>query len=92
VLCVMLDVDQLIKHCLSPPPDNQRKALCKLLDSLTNDHSGAKIRGHNEVSAKACPGFSVPKFLKNNLNASPKQSKLKGRIRSAVKNWGISHR
>ncbi len=70
----------------------QRKALCKLLDSLTNDHSGAKIRGHNEVSAKACPGFSVPKFLKDNLNASPKQSKLKSRIRSAVKNWGISPR
>jgi hypothetical protein len=43
--------------------EKQRKALNTLLDSLTAEYSGAIIRGHNEVSSKACPGFNVKDYL-----------------------------
>ena len=51
--------------------DLQRKALDNLLKDLTGTYSNAKIRGHNEVSAKACPGFKVEEYL----NGQPSKTK-----------------
>jgi len=50
----------------------QREALWKLLDDLTPKFPNAKIRGHNEVAAKACPCFTVSEFIKNGRPASEK--------------------
>jgi N-acetylmuramoyl-L-alanine amidase len=48
--------------------DLQRKALDNLLEDLTEKHKNAKIRGHNEISNKACPAFQVEEYL----NGQPK--------------------
>lgn len=39
----------------------QRKAMDELIVTLTMDHPGATVHGHNEFSAKACPSFDVQK-------------------------------
>jgi N-acetyl-anhydromuramyl-L-alanine amidase AmpD len=43
----------------------QRQALWKLLNDLTEKFPDVKIRGHNEVAAKACPCFTVSEFIQN---------------------------
>lgn len=42
----------------------QEGALSELLDELQGRYPDAKIRGHNEVAAKACPGFNVARWLR----------------------------
>lgn len=49
--------------------DAQWKTLKSLVISLVQEHGSLKIIGHNEVANKACPSFSVPKWLKNDMNA-----------------------
>jgi len=41
----------------------QDKALRELLDELKARYGFTKVTGHNEKSAKACPGFDVPRWL-----------------------------
>jgi hypothetical protein len=41
----------------------QDAALRKLIDELQQKFDIKTIIGHNQVSAKACPGFSVPRWL-----------------------------
>lgn len=43
--------------------EEQRISLYHMLDGLGDKYPEAKIRGHNEVSSKACPGFNVGDFL-----------------------------
>ena len=48
--------------------DAQWITLKSLVTSLVHKYMALKIIGHNEVSNKACPSFSVPKWLKNDMN------------------------
>ena len=42
----------------------QLTSLRRLIERLRAEHPISKVRGHNEVAPKACPGFNVSKFLK----------------------------
>lgn len=55
----------------------QDYALKALLERLTEAYPKAKVRGHNEVAAKACPGFNVKEWYKPQTppRKSPVQSK-----------------
>lgn len=42
----------------------QEGSLSELLDKMEAKYPGAVVRGHNEVAAKACPGFNVKRWLR----------------------------
>ena len=41
----------------------QESALFELIEKLRAQYGNVKVSGHNEYAAKACPGFSVGKWL-----------------------------
>jgi hypothetical protein len=43
----------------------QELALFNLIEDIKTRAKITKVRGHNEVAAKACPGFNVKRWLKN---------------------------
>lgn len=47
--------------------DAQWDSLAKLTKDLVQSYGALKIIGHNEVAAKACPSFSVQKWLANGM-------------------------
>lgn len=55
--------------------DEQDKALRALLRQIEQRHGSVRIRGHNDVSPKACPGFNVARWLtRKPARTSPAQS------------------
>jgi N-acetyl-anhydromuramyl-L-alanine amidase AmpD len=52
--------------------DKQDHALRTLINDIKSRTPIKRIRGHNEVAAKACPGFNVSRWLARN----PDQQKL----------------
>jgi hypothetical protein len=61
----------------------QNKALRELLADLSDTYGIKKISGHNRYSAKACPGFNVPRWLARKP-AAPERTK-------AVQSKSIGH-
>ena len=45
--------------------DEQKKTLSALIISLQASHPNAVVKGHNELSNKACPSYDVQKDMKN---------------------------
>ena len=43
----------------------QEMALKALIDTLQDEFPNTRVRGHNEVANKACPGFNVQEWLGN---------------------------
>lgn len=53
----------------------QADALRRLLRDIEARHGKVRVRGHNEVANKACPGFNVQRWLANkNPRTKPTQS------------------
>ena len=47
--------------------DAQKKALKELVEKLYYKYRDAKVIGHNEISAKACPSFDVQKWMNEEI-------------------------
>lgn len=58
----------------------QNDALRRLVDDLKRKYPSIKtIIGHNQVSARACPGFSVPRWLEYFPPKQPRTSRLQSK-------------
>ena len=62
-------VDRGWSDCGYKPEDNftaeQKKTLAALIINLQTEYPNADIKGHNELSSKSCPNFSVKEFMSN---------------------------
>ena len=69
----------------------QDRALRALLDELKHDHPKiTKISGHNEYSAKACPGFTVKQWLAEKKPRKMAQSTTLQATGAAFGGWGAT--
>ena len=56
------ETDQFSEHFTA----EQKKTLLKLIEELRERFGDIPVSGHNQYAAKACPGFNVPDFMKDN--------------------------
>lgn len=61
----------------------QEHALLNLIEDIKTRANITQIRGHNEVAAKACPGFNVKRWL-HGKSAKPKLTESKTVQASAI--------
>ena len=61
-ICYIGGVDKYGKPKDTRTPE-QREALRALVEQLKTEYPGAKVHGHREFAAKACPCFDVEKDL-----------------------------
>ncbi len=65
---------------------DQDKALRNLIDRLKGRFAIKSVRGHNEVAAKACPGFDVQRWLKK----KPPRPSLAGAVATDAETGGAA--
>ena len=67
------ETDQFAKH-FTP---GQERSLRKLIGDLRSAYPTiARVTGHNQFAAKACPGFNVPKWYGGQVNEAPKTEQV----------------
>lgn len=72
--------DQFLDHFTA----DQERALRQLIARLEEDHGELDVIGHNQVAAKACPGFDVPSWLVRKPKAPRKSVAQSKTIQSTV--------
>lgn len=68
---------------------DQERALRQLIARLEEDHGELEVIGHNQVAAKACPGFDVPSWLVRKPK-KPRESKAQSTTLQSTVVGGIS--
>ncbi len=66
-ICYIGGLDAEGKPC-DTRTEAQKASLVSLVDDLKVKYRNAKVYGHNEFAAKACPCFDVKKEFRNTVN------------------------
>lgn len=67
-ICLVGGINETTAKAENNFTDAQWRALKKLVLSLKKTYPSAQLIGHNELSSKDCPCFSVPKWVASGMN------------------------